>query len=436
MEKLLLESFIKDIIGRVDKGDIIATISESVPVSFEMDSLKSVESISRFGVGLRLFENGKVGNSFINSLDDKEELLKNAKASTELGDKIDFDLPSKGVYQDLPLYYEEVVNYPKEKLIETGEEIVKSLKSIDREAKVSVDISKSHTTTLLANTSGFYGLYRETTFGISASMILVEDGGGLLFVGDGDISSDTGIELERILKNIEWRYKNARKKVGVKKGYFPVIFTPDALGLLLDAIEIAANGKTLFKGISVLANKQDEKIVDEKFSLIDDPLKKDGIASYPFDGEGIIPRRIPVIENGVFKNFIFDLATAKRMNRVSTGHAARNISSLPAPSFSNLIVPPGDVSLDQMISSVSYGLLVHEFLGGGMSNLLAGDFSVNVELGYLIENGNVKGRVKDAMISGNVYNILNSIIAVEDRFHKKGSLYAPHVLFERISVAS
>ncbi len=101
------------------------------------------------------------------------------------------------------------------------------------------------------------------------------------------------------------------------------------------------------------------------------------------------------------------------------------MSSLPVPSFSNLILETGDTALEDMIASMDYGLIVYEFLGGGMSNMIAGDFSVNIELGYLVEKGKVKGRVKDAMISGNVYNMLNSIKFVENKLYKKGEpLYA------------
>jgi PmbA protein len=107
---------------------------------------------------------------------------------------------------------------------------------------------------------------------------------------------------------------------------------------------------------------------------------------------------------------------------------------MPSPSFSNLVVGTGDSSFDDMISSIKYGLYVCEFLGGGMSNMLAGDFSVNVELGYLIENGRVSGRVKDTMLTGNVYELLKSIDAIESRTHKKGSLYAPHILFRKASI--
>ncbi len=112
--------------------------------------------------------------------------------------------------------------------------MIKDLKSIDNNAKVSVSVSKSYSKNYIANTSGFYGTYEETHFGLSANMLLVEDNGGLLYVGDGDSSYGLNIDIETICKNIEWRYKNALNKVSVRSGYFPVLFTPEAVGLLLN----------------------------------------------------------------------------------------------------------------------------------------------------------------------------------------------------------
>jgi PmbA protein len=87
-----------------------------------------------------------------------------------------------------------------------------------------------------------------------------------------------------------------------------------------------------------------------------------------------------------------------------------------------------------MIAGIDRGLIVSEFLGGGMSNMVAGDFSVNIELGWLVEKGKVIGRVKDAMISGNAWELLKNIASLENRTHRCGSLIAPHVLVDRVSV--
>ncbi len=429
-----MENEIRGICGSVSRGDVIAAYSEGKPVDFEMDQLKSIEDISRFSIGLRVFEKGKVGNSHINSLEDKDILIKNAMESSSLGDPIDVELPAAAPYEPMKTCFSSVKDYRKEKAISTGEEIVKRLKGIDKEAKISVGITPSYSRYYLANTSGFLGSYDETYLSVSIGILRVEDDGSLLNVDDGDASYSDDIDIDEICSNIETKYKNGLKKVPVRTGYYPVLFSPEALGLLLESIEIAANGKTLYKGISVLSDKLGREITSPSFSLTDDPKLENGLGSYPFDDEGILPQTLPIIEKGVFKNFIYDLTTAKRLNTKSTGHGSRSTGSLPSPSFSNLIIGTGSSSFEEMISSIKYGLFVCDFLGGGMSNMLAGDFSVNVALGYLVENGQIKGRVKDTMLTGNAYDLLKAIEAVESRTHKKGSLYAPHILFSSVSI--
>ncbi len=432
-----IQDVLRSVIGRVDQGDAVAVYSESTPVDFDMDQLKSVEDVNRFSIGLRLFHGGRVGNSFVNSRDDIDFLLKTASDSARLGDPLSIDLPPQTKVPDMNLFCGEVPAYRKEDAIRLGSDVLARVKAVDERAKASVSVSRHRSSFHLANTNGFSRWYEETRFGVSAGLILVEDEGGLLFVGDGDQSRDLTLDLDRVFRNIEWRYRHAGKKSPVKSGYWPVIFAPESQYLFTESLELAANGKSLYKGVSVLADKTGERIAHESFSMEDDPLLPGGLGSYPFDDEGVPPARLPVVERGVFRNFIFDLTYGSRTGHASTGHAGRGVSSLPAPSFSNTVIAadPAGPSLDDMIASVDYGLIVFEFLGGGMSNLLAGDFSVNIELGYLIEKGKVAGRVKNAMIAGNVYDLLKNIRAVENRVHKKGGFYAPHILFDKVSVA-
>jgi PmbA protein len=431
-----MRQVIDGIIGKIEKGDLVAGISGSMPVSFENDRLKSIEDNSRFAVGLRLFENGRVGNAFINSTDDIDVLIDNARASAQIGDVLDIELPANSDIPELKTCFDETINLTKDEALRWGEEAVKVLKDIDDRAKIFVDIDKSCSRDFLANTSGFKGEKEESLLRFSAVMNLVEDDGSILEVGKDEVSYLPDIDREAIYRDIEWRYKHAQKRVAMESGYFPVIFAPEAVDTILAPLEISANGKNLYKGISALADKIDEKIASGCLTIIDDPFYERGIGSYAFDDEGVIPKPMPIIENGVFKNFVFDLTSAKRVGKSTTGHASRGISSMPSPSFSNLVFSKGDAGLEELIGSVDYGLLVYHTLGGGMSNIIAGDISVNVELAFLIEKGKVKGRVKDVMISGNSFDFMKSIRGMENKLHNLGDLFVPHILVGNVSVSA
>jgi PmbA protein len=142
----------------------------------------------------------------------------------------------------------------------------------------------------------------------------------------------------------------------------------------------------------------------------------------------------------VLKNFIYDLQTAGMMGVKSTGHASRDFSSLPSPSVSNLVISPGKAGLAEMIKGIKYGVIVHDFLGAGQSNLLAGDFSANIALGYKIEKGKIAGRVKDVMISGNVYDLLRDQVVELSRDQEmvvsRGSFITPAIMFKDVCIAA
>ncbi len=124
-----------------------------------------------------------------------------------------------------------------------------------------------------------------------------------------------------------------------------------------------------------------------------------------FDNEGVVRKVTPLVENGVLRNFIYDLDTAGRAGEHPTGHGTNR-------SLTNLVMSPGDKSFEEMVSGIDEGLMVHEFLGLGQGNPINGEFSVNVFLGYKIEKGKIVGRVKDVMLAGNAYAALNDITAV------------------------
>jgi len=185
-----------------------------------------------------------------------------------------------------------------------------------------------------------------------------------------------------------------------------------------------------------LCGKLGEKLLDNRITLTDNPQIDFAAGSEPFDDEGTPARTNVFIENGVLKSYLFDLQTAGILGMEPTGSGMRSFASQPSPGSSNLVIGAGDTPLETMIAGVKRGLIVDQLLGGGQSNTLAGEFSVNVDLGFLIENGQIAGRVKDCMLAGNAFTALNNIAAIGDKQIKKGSLFAPYVCLADMNVAS
>ena len=199
---------------------------------------------------------------------------------------------------------------------------------------------------------------------------------------------------------------------------------------------IAFNGKSVIQGSSPLTGKIGMKLFDERISIHDDSTIPMRPGSRPWDDEGVPSRKLPLIKDGVLQNFIYDLKTAAQAGVSSTGNASRGGGSPPSPSTSVILIKEGDTSFDEMVADVGEGLVVDKFLGAGQTNILAGDFNSNVLLGYKIEKGKVVGRVKNSMLSGNVYDALNNLVAVGNKAQwRGGSLQTPPLYCRDISVA-
>lgn len=237
-------------------------------------------------------------------------------------------------------------------------------------------------------------------------------------------------DIKKLLKKAEL----AKKVVPIDSGEMNVIFMPSVMPVLLRSFTMGVNGKLIQKGASPLKDKKNRKLIDKSVTIYDDPILKEGVATRPFDGEGIASRRISIFKSGVLKNFLFDLQTAGLLGKKSTGSAVRGYSELPRPGISNMVVSPGEWSVADMVKDIKNGIIVHNVIGGGQSNLLAGDFSCNVSLGFRIQNGRIIGRVKNTMVAGNVYGAMRNIEGIGKRIESIGCFYTPAFYFKSLNV--
>jgi PmbA protein len=130
------------------------------------------------------------------------------------------------------------------------------------------------------------------------------------------------------------------------------------------------------------------------------------------------------------KNFLYDLDTAGRAGTKTTGHG---VGCNP----SNTVIKEGNISFEDMLKNTKEGLMVYDVMGLGQGNVMSGEFSVNVNLGYKIENGEIVGRVKDVMLAGNTYDAITKIEAMSDKAEcVGGSLIAPYMKISNLSVVA
>ena len=408
--------------------------SEERPIEFENNQLKYVNAKSRRALSLRVIHEGRLGFASTTDFAQPERLVERALESARFGQEAKFEFPSPASFADVAVYDQRVADFAVERGIELGRDAIAAVLAEYPDVQCGAEVAKWVGRTHIANTSGLDAASELTGFDCGLNALRVRDG-GILWVGEDDSSRSLVPDFERYVAKVVSDIRRSETECDGPNGALPVLFTAKAVALLLQMLEVAINGKLVQKGASPLVGKLGEKIADERIVLSDDGTCDYGDGSTVFDGDGLATRRTPLLDRGVLANYLFDLQTAGMVGAESTGNAKRSFASMPQPSATNLVLEPGTDRFDDMLGGIESGLLVDEVLGGGQSNVLAGEFSVNVGLGFLVENGQIVGRVKDCMAAGNIFEIFNRIRGIGDTQETHGQTVTPPICFDAVHVA-
>jgi PmbA protein len=289
------------------------------------------------------------------------------------------------------------------------------------------------------NSSGVAQSYPQTSYGLYIGGKLIR-GTDMLMLWEGYSSCAYfgDEETDRILATLLQQLEYAKNIVPPPSGDVPVIFSPRGVAAtLLGPLTEGFDGKNIATGASPLIGKEGQRMLDPRVSIYDDPTLPLASGSRPCDDEGVPSRRVTFVEKGVIGEAYFDLQSAGKAGKKSTGSAHRALTSPPMPGTSVIDIAPGDTPEKDLFAGIKEGLVVEELLGAGQGNELGGDFRANVSLGYKIENGEITGRVKDTMIAGNVYKVLSQVEAVSDRAEWVfGSVRTPAIRCMGVQVAA
>lgn len=425
---------IRDNVSRKTKQwEIVCEETDETHLSFSNNALKSVSSHKRFGMGLRVICNGRIGFSSTTRPDSKT-LAQDALSSAAFGQTCFFSFPENSLTPSAAIYDKSLCDVDMRELKSLGTRAIGKLRDAFPEAQCDADIGAARGRVTLVNSSGFHGSYEKTTAGFFAGALLTQKD-GLLEVHDGHAQCAAGIDADEIVSRIIRKLKYCKKNVTVPTGKYDVIFSPSAFSQILSALRPGVSGKMIQKGMSPLMGKLGEKLFDAAITLWDDPLRDGAVLSQPFDGEGVPSIRKAILEKGALKNYLLDLQTAGQLHMASTGNASRNYSSQPSPAPSTWVVEGGNEPLKTMLRNVKDGIMIDELIGWA-GNPLAGEFSGNVGMGFKIQNGKLTARVKDCIVSGNIFSLFSSVGALSrEQEWVHGSVLCPYAFFENVSVA-
>jgi PmbA protein len=420
-----------------EQAEIFLVSSRAVPIQFEANELKQVQTKESSSIALRIFREGRIGFATASGGGGLEALVDMAVETSQFGGSANFQFPSPQDYSEMSIFDSKVEKIAMERMVEIGKELIAKIRDHTPDILCDVAVTKGTSSISIINSQGGEARYDKSFFSLSLEGILVQDT-DMLFVGDSESSCRLPANIDDLADRVIRQLEMAKEKATVSTKLLPVIFTPHGVAsALLSPIVLAFNGKTVLEGASPLKDKLGEQVFDKRLSLWDDATIAYGVGSYPCDDEGVPSQRLPLVTDGVASNFFYDLQTAALAGTHSTGNGRRVGGGFPRPAISSLILSGGDVSFEAMVEDMKEGLVVEQLIGADQGNLLSGDFGGNVLLGYKVENGKILGRVKDTMIAGNVYQVLRELLGIgrEARW-VGGILQTPPLYCPRVSVAA
>jgi len=417
--------------GRARWFDIIEVRGAGTPISFANNRLHSVTERHNSGYGVRVNVEGRTGFSYTNDISRLEETADRALRLAAWGDEEDFELPSAAEIAFEP-YDDAIDTFDAAAEIAAAEESIAAVLKRFPQATVDLSIGRSTGSMRIVNSSGLDRSFRSSQYAASIGVTLILDDGTRIEAGESAsflAPAPHGKLREEVMEKIGAALVTRKPP----SGRVPVLLSPRAFARIIGIMTAGLSAKAVWKGISPFAEKRGERMFAPSLTVRDDPALAGSPYSYPFDDEGVTAADKPLVDRGVISTFITDLKHARKLNLTPGGNGARGYSSLPYPSFSNIVIGAGAEGAAGMMSGITRGILVEQFIGLGQSNTLTGDFSAGLDLAYLIENGTIAGRVKDCMLSDNLFRLLAGEFSLSAERERIGAVLAPHVLFPAVN---
>ena len=422
-----------------DAADALIYESISLGASFRLGKLEDVERSESGDCGLRVLVGKR--QAFVSSTDLKDKALDElAERAVDMA-RIAPEDPYCGLadkerlssnWQDLDLFD------PQEP---SSERLVEQARAAEGAALAVDGVTNSEgagagwgrSTVALATSDGFRGAYSSSRSSISCAAIAGT--GADMQVDFDSMSKVYGSDLpdpEEIGRTAAERAIAALDPRKVSTQSVPILFDKRVSASLIGQFSSAISGTSIARGTSFLKERMGEQIFSGDINIVDDPLRLRGLRSHPFDGEGLAPSALKLIDGGRLTTWILDTATAKQLGLESNARASRGTGGPPHPSVSNLYLEAGQATPEDLMSDIKSGLLITSMFGANVS-VVTGDYSVGVS-GRWIENGVPAYPVNEITVAGNLKDMFPALRPAND-LEFRGGVNAPTVRIDGMTVA-
>ncbi len=439
-ESMLQEVVAKARTAGADAAEAVFAERQSLSVTVRLGELEEVEREESRDLGVRVFvgrRQATVSGSDV-SAEGRAKLVERVVAMAKLAPEDPYaglapaERLAHGPFPDLDLFD---AAEPDAESLETralaAEDAARAVPGVSNSDSSSASWSTG--AWRLVTSNGFYGEHRASSFGVGAGAIAGEgatmerggDGRQTRWQSDLPDAEQIGAEAGR----------RAVDRLGPRKlasMTAPVIFENRIAASTLGPLIGAISGPSVARGVSFLKTRRGEPVFSDAVTLTDDPHRRRGLGSSPFDDEGVANRATNIIDAGVLTTWLLNTASARQLGLETTGHASRGLAGPPGVGTSNLTLQPGELDQAGLIKAAGKGLLVTGMFGPSL-NPNTGDWSVGC-YGFWFENGEIAYPVSEITIAGNLAEAYRRVVPGAD-LEFRGSANAPSLLIDGLAIA-
>jgi TldD protein len=418
IDDAILQKLIKKALSNGGEyADIFIEHRKSAAIQLEDDKIEKVIAGATAGIGIRLIYNGKTAYAYSNDfsenvLMDLADTVSKAAAGAERDIIVDMKRKFPEVSFLIKKYPETIPMSEKIALVKLGNDAAR--KFDQRIKQVNVMYRDSCQRVKVYTSEGFVS-EDERVYTLGVVQVIAADG-EVIQTGYEPISGLIGYELfdenpmDRVALKAAHRAVMMLRAKRAPGGRMPVVISSEAGGTMIhEAIGHGLEADLAQHGLSVYSKKIGQQVASMAITVIDDATLPNKRGSFSFDDEGTLSKRNVLVKDGILQGYMYDRYTAMVDRTLSTGNGRReSYEHKPLPRMTNTFIAPGSLSPDEVIRSVTMGLLVKK-MGGGQVNTVTGDFVFEVQEGYIVENDVIGEPVRGATLIGNGPEVLKSI---------------------------
>ena len=423
--------------------EIYFSDGESISISVYEGEVEKYNLAKSFGLSFRGKINGKMGYSYTEILDEAaiDMLINSAKNSANLIENDDetFIYVGDKTYSEVKTYSEELENIDPATMIDLALDLEKEAKNYsDKVVNINgCKISYSSSNYGIYNSKGLELTNKDNILTSYVVPVVQDESGKNDGVGYVVASSlDEVKPKEMAAQGVE----EALSKLGGKSipsGNYKTIIYNEAMVQLLETFAGTFSGDAAQKGLSLLKGKEGEMIASPIVTIVDDPLMDGGLASAPFDDEGVATFTKELVYEGKLNTLLHNLKTAHKQGVKSTGNGFKaSYASSVNVSESNLYLREGEKSFQDLMNEINEGVIITDLAGlHSGANTVSGDFSLAAK-GFYVENGKKTFPVEQITLAGNYFDLLKNIVAIgNDLKFPMSNVGSPSVIATGLSIA-